>query len=140
MILINQQSTYGITPSGDVVNMRTKHVIKSYPNTTGYLMVKIVIDGIKKWVFVHRLVAMHYIPLIEGKPIVNHKDKDITNNDVSNLEWVTFKENARYKRKVNDCIVQDIRTMQLTNSEYCKKYGLSSTYVSQIQNNQRWAK
>lgn len=61
-----------------------------------YLMVVLSKDGIKKLRLVHKLVATAFIPPIEGKLYVNHKDGHKYNNLISNLEWCTLKENAQH--------------------------------------------
>ena len=48
--------------------------------------------------FVHRLVAQAYIPNPEMKPEVNHFDEDTHNNQVSNLSWMTRREQELHKR------------------------------------------
>lgn len=77
-----------------------KHILKperemSYTlNNRGYLSVVVR----RKTHMLHRLVAQAFIPNPDDKPFVNHIDGDKTNNDVSNLEWVTAAENNAHAR------------------------------------------
>jgi len=69
-------------------------------NSFGYKRVRLRDSkGVDTDFFVHRLVALHFIEMIEGKDFVNHKDFDRANNHVDNLEWCTQGENIRHARK-----------------------------------------
>lgn len=52
----------------------------------------------RKMFYMHRLVALAFIPNPENKPEVNHIDFNTLNNRVDNLEWVTSKENKQHSR------------------------------------------
>lgn len=62
----------------------------------GYLSVLLKLDGVQKRMFVHRMVAEHFIPNPYNKPEVNHKKGDKNDNRVSQLEWATPLENTRH--------------------------------------------
>lgn len=49
-----------------------------------------------KKVYVHRLVAMAFIPNPDNLQYVNHKDENPKNNHADNLEWCTFQYNLYY--------------------------------------------
>ena len=44
--------------------------------------------------YTSRLVAIHFIPNPDGKPDVDHINRDKDNNHVSNLRWATRQENC----------------------------------------------
>lgn len=68
------------------------HYLKNRENGK-YYTVCLSKDHTKKTFNVHRLVAEAYIERPEGATEVNHIDGNKHNNDVSNLEWVTARQN-----------------------------------------------
>jgi hypothetical protein len=62
----------------------------------GYHFVRLSKDNISKNLFVHRLVAIAFIPNPNNLPIINHKNETKTDNRVQNLEWCTVKYNDNY--------------------------------------------
>jgi hypothetical protein len=69
--------------------------LKQFFDNHGYLRVSI--KG--KFYSLHRLIAINFIPKIEGKDIINHKDSNKTNNCLENLEWCNSYENNNHTTK-----------------------------------------
>lgn len=62
----------------------------------GYQILPLNRNGKKYTKKIHRLVAQAFIPNPENKPCVNHKDTNVKNNNMDNLEWCTVLENIQY--------------------------------------------
>ena len=60
----------------------------------GHLFVHLYKDKQYKKFFVHRLVTQAFIPNLENKEFVDHKDENKQNNHVKNLQWKTLQENT----------------------------------------------
>jgi len=57
-------------------------------------------NNIQKRYMVHRLVALYFIPNLQNKPCVNHKNGNGLNNHVTNLEWCTHSENEKHSYNI----------------------------------------
>lgn len=83
---------YEVSDQGRVRNKKTGNFLKA-PTCDRYLMVMLYKNGTPHHKSIHRLVAEAFLPKIEGKNQVNHKDGDRYNNYACNLEWCDASEN-----------------------------------------------
>lgn len=83
---------YKVFPDGTIINRYGK-TLKPCDNGLGYQLVRVRINQKQKHFLIHRLVAHFYIgPCPEGCE-VDHIDRNRANNDVSNLQYLTHREN-----------------------------------------------
>ena len=64
-----------------------------------YLVVCIRVDGKRKLLPVHRLVATAFVENPNNHPQVNHKNENKADNRAANLEWCTHQYNNAYGTK-----------------------------------------
>lgn len=83
---INDYKGYKITKDGRIWSDKSGKFLK-LSIINGYYNV-----NLPKKIAVHRLVAQQFIPNLEDKNFVNHKNNNKLDNRVENLEWATQKE------------------------------------------------
>lgn len=127
----NYEGIYAVTEDGRVWSYRSKRFLAPQLAGKGYLKVELYKKGHKKAsVFVHRLVAEAFIPNPDSLPEVNHKDEDKTNNNISNLEWITRQANVAYSNskaircielnRIFNSIIEAERALNLCHENICK--------------------
>lgn len=89
---------YYATEDGHIYSEHLKRLISEYTDKDGYKKVRLSNgDGSRKVFSVHRLILETFCPNPNSENLqVNHIDGNKANNNVSNLEWVTCKENVRH--------------------------------------------
>ncbi len=97
--VINIYNNYMVLPNGKIYNIKRKTFVKPIKNASGYCYVTLCNYGIKQNIYVHRIVAEHFIPNKENKSQVNHINKIRDDNRLENLEWVTANENNIHAKK-----------------------------------------
>jgi len=90
---------YEVSNLGRIRNSSTKQILKLSPSKRGYLVFSCNVDGKYKVVNVHRCVAIEFIENPDNLPQVNHIDGNKLNFNVSNLEWVTARQNNLHARR-----------------------------------------
>lgn len=121
----------------------------------GYLKVSLTKNSMSKGYYVHRLVALQFIANPNNLPQVNHIDGNKFNNNVSNLEWCTQKENinhaathslmqrgaARPSAKLTEEQVIEIYKLKgvLSAKEIGEHYGVSKNTINMILRGKKWS-
>lgn len=121
---------YYVNPFGEIGykdNGGFRYMDINIPNKDGYKRVKININGKSIMKFVHRMVAQTFIPNPTNLPCVNHKNRDISDNSASNLEWVTVLQNAQHEKKTRNLrkttVSYPILQIEVLDGNYCRLVG-----------------
>ena len=96
-----QIGNYIIYSDGTVFSLNTNKFLKPHKGKKGYLRVRLLFDGKYINYRVHRLVAIAFLPKLEGKNQVNHINGIKDDNRLENLEWCNNQENQLHAHKNN---------------------------------------
>ena len=110
---------YLIYPDGKIYNQKFKRYLQSKcKDKDGYRVIKLRKDGKPKMFKLHRLIAIHYIPNPENKPLIDHKNRNTSDNRIENLRWATMSENCQNRIVNRNNKTTGIKNISYHNNRY----------------------
>lgn len=111
-------------------------VLKHRINPRGYHQVVLYRgDGVPNMRIVSVLVATAFVPNVENKPEVNHKDGNKDNNRADNLEWMTHAENIQHAFKIG--LMRGLQGSEHPNYKDGKRCGEYAKYGDKRRNKRK---
>lgn len=89
-------SGYVVSNDGQVFSKKRKKLLTITESRNGYKCVTLTQDNKNYRLSIHRLVYETFVGVIPDGYEVNHKDENISNNKLDNLELLTHRENCNY--------------------------------------------
>ena len=114
------------------MNLRKEKILNSQKDHKGYLYVRLYNENGWKYFKIHILVAKTFIPNLLNEPTVDHIDRNKENNEVDNLRWASYVEQANNKDKTN--IIKNMKKLGK------KKYPNRAEKIKQFNKNNEYIK
>lgn len=127
--------------------VKAGRVLKLAVASHGYLSVPLCKDSGQVTHSLHYVLAQVFIENPNNYPCVNHKDGNKLNNDLQNLEWVTYQQNSKHAydtglrqpyRKITTQQVNEIRALgkylKLRPCQLAPMYDANQSSISEILN------
>jgi len=88
---------YQVSSFGQIRSLYTGKLRSAVKSGHGYHAVQLSKNGVKQRHYVHRLVALAFLPQASlGKNQINHKNCNKSDNRVDNLEWASHLDNMTH--------------------------------------------
>jgi hypothetical protein len=153
-----QASSLGRIATMNYKNSHQIRIMKPAKDANGYYRTMIIINGKLSTIKVHRIVAQAFIQNPLNKLEVNHINNNRDDNRISNLEWVTRRENLDHmlnqnRQSLNNgskngmaklteiqvlAIRQEYKPYVVQKQELAKKYNVSISLIKDIVGNRTW--
>lgn len=100
--ILEYEGKYKINRFGEIYSTKFKKILTPSSAGKGYLKVSLGINGKINQRYIHRLVAIQFIPNPNNLPQVDHIDRNKQNNSIENLRWCDNKLNSRNQDKIRN--------------------------------------
>ena len=133
------EGRYAVTSTGEVYSYKLQRYLRPSYKTGAYKHVNLYRnDGTPLTQRIHRLVAKAFIPNPLNLATVDHINGDKLDNRVSNLRWLSLKENTTlgnqltYKFRSPTGVTTYITNMR----KFCREHNLDASAMCKLKNGQ----
>jgi len=89
-----QSNDYILFKTGKIYSLITNKFLRLRHNNFGYIQLVLRVSNKRVNRLLHREMAKTFLPNPNNHVQVDHKDRDINNNQLSNLRWVSRSQNC----------------------------------------------
>jgi hypothetical protein len=153
--VLGYENRYKISNTGDVYSLLSKKILEPGLGTNGYKLVILRKNGKSKTKYIHVELAKVFLGARPTGYVINHIDANKRNNKVTNLEYVTQKQNLDHSEKlgrlnrrdngstkINFERAREIKELYaaggITHRELGEQFGLARNTITQIMNDYIW--
>lgn len=155
--VIGYEGYYIVSNTGKIKRIKkmpgTSCKILKQTYSYGYSHVNLSKQNTLKRIRVHKIVCQAFLDNPNNKKSINHIDNNRSNNNLSNLEWCTAKENYEHSRiqgrntrgekqhssKLNEESVKEIKKSKLNNAELGRKFNVNKSSIRMIRIGKNWS-
>ena len=143
--VIGYEGIYKINKEGDIWSCKRKRLLK-IRICKGYKRIQLRKNNTRNEYFIHRLIAINFIPNPNNNPFIDHINRIRTDNRIENLRWVTKCENCQnvtknknntsgYKNiciKINNKYENWCIEIKYNNNTYQKKFSKTKYTLEEV--------
>ena len=143
--VIGYEGIYKINKEGDIWSCKRKRLLK-IRICKGYKRIQLRKNNTRNEYFIHRLIAINFIPNPDNLPFIDHRNRIKTDNRIENLRWVTKCENCQnvtknknntsgYKNiciKINNKYENWCIEIKYNNNTYQKKFSKTKYTLEEV--------
>ena len=123
------EGLYQVSSTGLIRNKRQKLLKQKTSKKSPYKKISLRVNNTPKSYYVHRLVLSAFKPSInENLLTVDHIDRNPTNNNLSNLRWLTMVQNNKRQkmRRIVKFITNDLIEVHDPKNNTIRRFRYSS--------------
>nr|QBK88370.1 MAG: HNH endonuclease [Mimivirus LCMiAC01] len=128
--IVGYEGMYKVSNMGRVHSIKSNKYLKIKKHNNGFSAIEIYKNHKKKLFFIHRLVALYFVPNLHSYRFVKHIDGDKKNNCANNLCWFTNKKEK--KKKIIPDIINLEGEVWINIKDHAGKYKISN--MGRVQN------